>query len=165
MGRRQETLEVSGAAVRVSTENARLTHTIDPTMIANLPLNGRNVYDLIQYAPGATNVRGVIFENGANTVVNGVRENFNGFLINGVSNKGLSGGPVNQPIQDTVQEFQLLTLNNSAEFGNSAGAITNLVTKSGKNFFHGSLWEFLRNNAFDANPFFVNHNHDHANSK
>jgi hypothetical protein len=111
------------------------------------------VYDLIQYAPGATNVRGVIFENGANTVVNGVRENFNGFLINGVSNKGLSGGPVNQPIQDTVEEFQLLTLNNSAEFGNSAGPITNLVTKSGTNFFHGSLWEFLRNNVFDANPF------------
>ena len=97
----------------VNTENARLSQTVDSTMIANLPLNGRNVYDLIQYAPGATNVRGVMFENGANTVVNGVRENFNGFLINGVSNKGLSGGPVNQPIQDTVQEFQLVTLNNS----------------------------------------------------
>src|SRR5207244_4503040 len=123
----------------------------------NLPLNGRNVYDLIQYAPGATNIRGVIFENGANTVVNGVRENFNGFLINGVSNKGLSGGPVNQPIQDTVQEFQLLTLNNSAEFGNSASAITNLVTKSGTNQLHASVWEFLRNDIFDANPFFANH--------
>jgi hypothetical protein len=107
----------------------------------------------------------VIFENGANTVVNGVRENFNGFLINGVSNKGLSGGPINQPIQDTVEEFQLLTLNNSAEFGNSAGAITNLVTKSGTNFLHGSLWEFLRNNVFDANPFFVNHQPDPASRK
>jgi len=85
-------------------------------------------------------VRGVMFENGANTVVNGVRESFNGFLINGVSNKGLSGGPVNQPIQDTVQEFQLVTLNNSAEFSNSAGAITSLVTKSGTNQLHGSAW-------------------------
>ena len=126
---KDETVEVRDSAV--NTENARLTHTIDPTMIANLPLNGRNVYDLIQYAPGATNVRGVIFENGANTVVNGVRESFNGFLINGVANKGLSGGPVNQPIQDSVQEIQVVTLNNSAEFGSSAGAISSLVTKSG----------------------------------
>jgi hypothetical protein len=89
----------------VNVENARLSQTTDSTQIASLPLNGRNVYDLIQYAPGATNVSGVIKENGANTVVNGVRENFNEFLINDVSNKGLSGGPVNQPILDTVQEF------------------------------------------------------------
>jgi len=153
LGPRQETLEVSGAAVHVSTENARLSSTVDSTEISSLPLNGRNVYDLIQYTPGATNVRGVMFENGANTVVNGVREDFNGFLINGVSNKGLSGGPVNQPIQDAVQEFQI-TLNNSAEFGNSAGAIT-----------HGSVWEFFRNDALDANPFFANHFPDPADRK
>jgi outer membrane receptor protein involved in Fe transport len=162
VGARDETVEVSGAAV-VNTENARLSQTVDSTLIANLPLNGRNVYDLIQYAPGATNVRGVMFENGANTVVNGVRENFNGFLINGVSNKGLSGGPVNQPIQDTVEEFQLVTLNNSVEFGNSAGAITSLVTKSGTNQLHGSAWEYFRNDALDANPFFANHDPDPAN--
>ena len=163
VGAADETIEVSDAAVAVNTENARLSQTVDSTMIANLPLNGRNVYDLIQYAPGATNVRGVMFENGANTVVNGVRENFNGFLINGVSNKGLSGGPVNQPIQDTVQEFQLVTLNNSAEFSNSAGAITSLVTKSGTNQLHGSAWEYFRNDALDANPFFANHDPDPAN--
>jgi hypothetical protein len=164
VGGADETMEVS-AAVPVNTENARLSQTVDSTMIANLPLNGRNVYDLIQYAPGATNVRGVMFENGANTVVNGVRENFNGFLINGVSNKGLSGGPINQPIQDTVQEFQLVTLNNSAEFSNSAGAITSLVTKSGTNQLHGSAWEYFRNDALDANPFFANHVPDPANRK
>src|SRR3989475_1913934 len=165
LGERTEIVEVTDAAAPVNTETSRLSETVDSTQIGNLPLNGRNVYDLIQYAPGATNIRGVIFENGANTVVNGVRENFNGFLINGVSNKGLSGGPVNQPIQDTVQEFQLLTLNNSAEFGNSASAITNLVTKSGTNQLHASVWEFLRNDIFDANPFFVNHNPDPANRK
>ena len=77
----------------INSENSRLAQTVDSTQIANLPLNGRNVYDLIQYSPGATNMRGTMFENGANTVVNGVRENFNGFVINGVSNKGLSGGP------------------------------------------------------------------------
>ena len=163
VGAADQSMEVSGSAVAVNTENARLSQTVDSTMIANLPLNGRNVYDLIQYAPGATNVRGVMFENGANTVVNGVRESFNGFLINGVSNKGLSGGPVNQPIQDTVQEFQLVTLNNSAEFSNSAGAITSLVTKSGTNQLHGSAWEYFRNDALDANPFFANHDPDPAN--
>src|SRR5215475_5333842 len=124
VGGEKETMEVKDAAVGVNTENTRLSHTVDSTQISNLPLNGRNIYDLIQYAPGAINVRGVMFENGANTVVNGVRENFNNFLMNGLSNKGLTGGPVNQPIQDTVQELQLLTLNNSAEFGNSAGSIT-----------------------------------------
>ena len=165
IGGQVETVEVVGGATPVNTESAKLSETVGATQIANLPLNGRNVYDLIQYAPGATNMRGVMFENGANTVVNGVRENFNGFLLNGVSNKGLSGGPVNQPIQDTVQEFQLLTLNNSAEFGNSAGAVTNLVTKSGTNQLHGSAWEFLRNDAFDANPFFANHDPDPANRK
>ena len=95
-------------------------------------------------APGAVNVRGVMTENGANTVVNGLREDFNGFLINGSSNKGLSGGAVNQPIEDTVQEFQELTLNMSAQYGNSAGSVTNLITKAGTNQYHGSGWYFGR---------------------
>src|SRR5712691_7994105 len=156
IGGQVETVEVVGGATPVNTESAKLSETVGATQIANLPLNGRNVYDLIQQAPGAVNATGVMYENGANTVVNGVRENFNGFLINGVSNKGLSGGYVNLPIQDTVQEFQLLTLNNSAEFGNSAGATTNLVTKSGTNDYHGSAWWFVRNDVFDANSFFLN---------
>jgi outer membrane receptor protein involved in Fe transport len=156
IGGQVETVEVVGGATPVNTESAKLSETVGAAQIANLPLNGRNVYDLIQQAPGAVNATGVMYENGANTVVNGVRENFNGFLINGVSNKGLSGGYVNLPIQDTVQEFQLLTLNNSAEFGNSAGATTNLVTKSGTNDYHGSAWWFVRNDIFDANSFFLN---------
>jgi hypothetical protein len=165
LGQRSETVEVVDAARLVNTENSRLSYTVDSEQIANLPLNGRNVYDLIQYQPGATNMRGIMGENGANTVVNGVRESFNGFLINGMSNTGLSGGAVNQPILDTVQEVQVLTLNNSAEFGSSAGAITNLVTKSGTNQFHGSAWEFLRNEIFDANSFFANHVPDPADAK
>ena len=165
LGSRSDVIEVTDAARLVNTEDSRLYYTVDAAPIANLPLNGRNIYDLIQYQPGATNVSGILFENGANTVVNGVRENFNGFLINGISNKGLSGGPVNQPILDTVEEFQVLTLNNSAEFGNSAGAITNLVTKSGTNQLHGRAWEFLRNEIFDANSFFSNQDPDPSNRK
>jgi hypothetical protein len=154
LGQASQIVEVTGEAPAIQTDDSRLSTTINSTQISNLPLNGRNVYDLMQQAPGAVDVEGVLTENGHNTVVNGLRENFNGFLVNGSSNKGLSGGPQNTPIEDTVQEFQLLTLNQSAQYGNSAGSITNLVTKSGTNQFHGSLWEFVRNDKFDANSFF-----------
>src|SRR5438309_4474489 len=160
LGEAKEVVEVTGEAAAVNVEDSKLASTVTSTQIANLPLNGRNVYDLMQMAPGAVNVTGVDFENGHNTVVNGLREDFNGFLINGVSNKGLSGGNVNTPIQDTVQEFQQLQLNMSAQYGNSAGAINNLVTKSGTNSFHGSAWEYVRNDVFDANQFFLNRQAD-----
>src|SRR5437763_3652708 len=156
LGQAREVVEVSGEVSAVNTEDSKLGNSVTSTQVANLPLNGRNIYDLIQMAPGAVNVRGVVSENGANTVVNGVREDFNGFLINGASNKGLSGGVVNVPIEDTVQEFQQLTLNMSAQYGNSAGSSTNIITKAGTNAYHGSGWEFLRNDYFDANDFFLN---------
>src|SRR5437667_11743935 len=156
VGQVTETVEVTDVAVAVNTEDAKLANTVGATQIQNMPLNGRNVYDLIRLNPGAVDVHGVDFENGENAVVNGVREDFNGFTINGVSNKGLSGGVENQPIEDSVQEFQQLTLNMSAQYGNSAGSITNLVSKAGTNAFHGSVFEFIRNDALDANNFFNN---------
>jgi outer membrane receptor protein involved in Fe transport len=156
VGKASETVEVTAAASAVNTEDSKLSTTVSSAQISNLPLNGRNVYDLIQLVPGAVNVAGVDMENGHNTVVNGVREDFNGFLINGVSNKDLSGGVVNVPIQDTVEEFQQLQLNVSAQYGSSAGSINNLITKSGTNAYHGSAWWYDRNNAFDANEYFLN---------
>ncbi len=156
LGQAREVVEVTGQEVAVQTDDAKLSSTISSAQINNLPLNGRNVFDLMQLSAGAVNVAGVDFENGHNTVVNGVREDFNGFLINGVSNKGLSGGSVNTPIQDTVEEFQQLGLNMSAQYGNSAGSTVNLVTKSGTNQLHGSVWEYLRNDAANANDFFLN---------
>ncbi len=158
MGATREVVEVSGEVSAVNTEDSKLASTVTAAQVENLPLNGRNIYDLIQIAPGAVNVRGVMSENGANTVVNGLRENFNGFMINGSSNKGLSGGAVNTPIEDTVQEFQQLTLSMSAQYGNSAAAQTNIITKSGSNALHGSAWWFGRNDVFDANNFFANQN-------
>ena len=156
LGQAREVVEVTGQEVAVQTDDAKLSSTVTSALIDNLPLNGRNVFDLMQISPGAVNVSGTDFENGHNTVVNGVREDFNGFLINGVSNKGLSGGNVNTPIQDTVEEFQQLGLNMSAQYGNSAGSTVNLVTKSGTNQLHGSVWEYLRNSAANANDFFLN---------
>src|SRR5260370_15016128 len=93
---------------------------------------------------GAVDVKGVDFENGHSTVVNGLREDFNGFLINGVSNKGLSGGAVNVPIEDSVEEFQQLQLNMSAQYGNSAGGTVNLGPKAGNNYWHGRGREVRR---------------------
>ena len=158
LGRATEVVEVSGETTTVQTDDPRLSSTVGSAEIANLPVNGRNVFDLMQLSAGAINVGGTDFENGHNTVVNGVREDFNGFLINGVSNKGLSGGAVNTPIQDTVEEFQQLGLNMSAQYGTSAGSTVNLVTKSGTNQFHGSLWEYFRNDATDANDYFFDQN-------
>jgi Carboxypeptidase regulatory-like domain/TonB dependent receptor len=155
IGQTTTVVEVSGEAAAVNVDDSKLADTVTAAQIANLPLNGRNVYDLIQIAPGAVNVNGVDFENGHGTVVNGLREDFNGFLINGVSNKGLSGGVDNTPIQDTVEEFQQLELNLSAQYGNSAGSVNNLITKSGTNNLHGSLWEYIRNDNLDANEYFV----------
>jgi hypothetical protein len=156
MGAAKEVVEVTGAVAQVNTEDSKLASTVSSTQVENLPLNGRNVFDLMQLATGAVNVKGTDFENGHDTVVNGLREDFNGFLINGVSNKGLSGGAVNTPIQDSVEEFQQLQLNMSAQYGNSAGGTVNLVTKSGTNNFHGSAWEYIRNDALDSNFFFNN---------
>ncbi len=156
LGKASEVVEVTGAASAVNTEDSKLATIVSSAQIENLPLNGRNVFDLMQMSTGAVNVAGVDFENGHGTVVNGVREDFNGFLINGVSNKGLSGGAINVPIQDSVEEFQQLQLNMSAQYGNSAGGSVNLVTKSGTNAWHGSAWEYIRNDALDANNFFLN---------
>src|SRR5882762_4793091 len=160
LGQQTETVMVEAGAVQVQTKDSRLFTTIGAEQVANLPLNGRNVFDLITLAPGAVDVTGVSFENGHNTVVNGLRPNFSGFLVNGSSDKGLSGGVVTVPNADIVQEFQELTLNMSAQYGNSAAAIVNVVTKSGTNSLHGSVYEFFRNDKLDANDFFRNANPD-----
>src|SRR6267143_2778148 len=154
LGQQSETVVVEAGAVQVETEDSRLSTPIGAAQIANLPLNGRNVFDLITLAPGAVDVTGVSFENGHNTVVNGLRPNFSGFLVNGSSDKGLSGGVVTVPNADIVEEFQELTLNMSAQYGNSAAAIVNVVTKSGTNSLHGSVYEFFRNDKPYANDFF-----------
>src|ERR1700674_5899926 len=156
IGKASEVVEVTGAAVAVQTDDSRLYSTVSSTEISNTVLNGRNVFDLMQLSAGAVSVAGIDFEQGHNTVVNGLREDFNGFLINGVSNKGLSGGEESTPMSDTVEEFQELGLNMSAQYGNSAGSTVNLVTKSGTNALHGSLFEYIRNEDADANDFFLN---------
>ena len=83
--------------------------------------------------------------------VNGQRPESNNFLIDGASNfNGVDAGFVIEPPVDAISEFRILTNTANAEFGHSAGSTTNIITRAGTNQFHGSAWEFLRNDAFDA---------------
>ena len=126
-----------------------MSELVTARQVANLPLNGRNVFQMINLAPGAVDVGGgVVKETGSRgmyTIVNGARENMNGYYIDGVSDKGLSGGSNTQPSLDTVQEFRVDTEVISAEYGSSVGSITTIVGKTGTNQLHGDLYEYVRN--------------------
>jgi hypothetical protein len=157
VGAETQTVTVEAAASLVSTEEGRVTNTVTGGIVQNMPLNGRDIYQLMQLIPGAVNSAQVDFENsagGVQTNINGTRANFNGFLYDGVPNKGLSGGYNAQPAPDFVQEFSIQTNNFDAEYGNSAGSITNVATKSGTDSWHGDVWEFFRNDKLNARNFF-----------
>jgi hypothetical protein len=152
-----QSVTVEGQAPIVDTETDRLSELVTARQVANLPLNGRNVFQMIQLAPGAINTTGVISEpgnRGFTTVVNGARVNMNGYYIDGVSDKGLSGGSNTQPSLDTVQEFRVDTEVVSAEYGSSVGSITTIVSKTGTNDVHGDLYEYVRNDKLDATNYF-----------
>jgi Carboxypeptidase regulatory-like domain/TonB dependent receptor-like, beta-barrel len=148
---------VTSAAPLVDTESNRLSELVTGREVQNLPLNGRNVFELIQLAPGAVNTTNLITEpgnRGFTTVVNGARVNMNGYEINGISDKGLSGGSNTQPSIDSIQEFRVDTSVLSAEFGSTVGAMTQISTKSGTNSYHGDAYEFVRNDKLNARNFF-----------
>jgi hypothetical protein len=164
VGAANETVTVEGEAPAVNTEDIRISELVTARQVQNLPLNGRNVFQMVQLAPGAINVTGVMSESAGNrgfyTVVNGTRPTMQGYLLDGVTDKDLSGGSNTQPSVDTVQEFRVDTENMSAEYGSVAGAVTSLVTKSGTNDFHGDLYEFFRNDKLDAREFFEDNRHE-----
>jgi len=150
-------LTVSGQAPLVDTESNRVSELVTARQVQNLPLNGRNVFQLVQLAPGAVNTTSLITEpgnRGFTTVVNGARVNMNGYQIDGISDKGLSGGSNTQPSVDSVQEFRVDTEVLSAEYGSTVGAETQVSTKSGSNQFHGDVYEFFRNDRLDGRNFF-----------
>ncbi len=160
LGDISETVEVTDVASTVETEKTTFSSLVDKKRIAELPLNGRNVFQLMQLAPGAVNTTATVFEPGQDTNVNGGRANMNGFWLDGVTSKGLSGGTGagdaagTTPNLEAIQEFRIETLNFSAEYGNSVGSVVSVVSKSGTNAFHGSVYEFHRNDNLDAREFF-----------
>jgi len=159
LGAVTQEVTVTGAAPIVDTRSATVSGLVDDRRIVDLPLNGRNVIQLASILPGVLSVvapqslQGVTL--GPKLDVNGGRPNMNQFVLDGgyLNNPSRNTG-FNFPPPDAVQEFRLLTADFSAETGRNSGSDLTVVTKSGTNDFHGSLWEFLRNDALNARNFF-----------
>ncbi len=157
IGAVSEEVRVTGDVPLVDTRQVQLGGLVDSQRVDQLPLNGRNVYDLVSILPGVGRTRlATVQDNDGNQVsVNGSRTRHSSFMLDGGFNNDLwrnSGNAAPNP--DAVQEFRLITSNFNAEFGRSPGAVINVVTKSGTNQFHGALFEFLRNNKLNARNFF-----------
>jgi Carboxypeptidase regulatory-like domain len=167
-----ETVTVTEDATRVETSDTQLGQVIASKQITDVPLNGRSYTDLFAIQAGVTPVSTSGATNsssggGFGTVpvagntntgqfsINGQRESANGFYLNGASVQesiGQQAGII--PNLDAIAEFRILTNNPDAEYGGFSGGLINVVTKSGGNDFHGSLFEFLRNTDLDARGFF-----------
>src|SRR5437764_1361195 len=171
VGNVKEEVSIAADAVQVETESTQLGDVIDSKKMLALPLNGRSYLDLLglqagvapegsvtiggQSGTGGRSVSGYI-ENAGNVSVNGQRETANAFLVNGgdvSEGRNLGAGLV--PNLDSVEEFRLITNSFDAEYGKFSGAVMNAITKSGTNGFHGDVFEFLRNDKFDAKNYFA----------
>jgi hypothetical protein len=167
-----ETVEVTSTAVHVETESTQMGEVITGKSMTAVPLNGRAYTDLLALQPGVspytsadvtgTGMAGVNDRpvdgglNSGNQSVNGQREAANGFMVNGSNvEEGKTNGAAIIPNLDSIAEFRIITNNFDAEYGNYSGGQVNVVTKSGTNGFHGSVFEFLRNTSFDATKYFA----------
>ncbi len=157
VGNISDQIRVTADAALVDTQQAQVGAVVDMNRVSDLPLNGRNVYDLVSTLPGvaSTHFTTVQDNSGSYLNVNGSRSRQSTFMLDGAFNNDLwrnSGNAAPNP--DAVEQFRLITSNFNAEFGRSPGAVFNVVTKSGTNTFHGAVWEFLRNNELNARNFF-----------
>ena len=154
VGALAETINVVGQGLIVQTTTATLGKVIEEKQILELPLSGRNFTSLGLLTPGVT-TRGQSTTDAA-YVVHGQRQDSNNFQLDGVANVSLGGNTVQaRPNVDAVQEFKIQTSNFSAEFGRNSGSVVQVVTKSGTNSVRGSVWEFLRDDKFQARNFFA----------
>ncbi|HTU45981.1 MAG TPA: TonB-dependent receptor [Bryobacteraceae bacterium] len=154
--RRSQTVSVeAGAQVDITTSS--MSDVIDKQLVAQLPLNGRDFTNLIGLAAGAQPAPEPLLGNGEDAFdINGGRQDGNSFLIDGIDIVPPGPGGIDlEPNLEAIAEFQVLTSNFSAEYGRSLGGIINVHIKSGENAFHGSLFEFFRNDALDAIPLFA----------
>src|SRR5262245_19963391 len=155
-----ETVEVKDLAPVLQTENTQLGSVVTGNTTVNLPLNGRNFAQLTLLAPGVVtyDMSGFTTINGGGRpLVNGNRAQANNFRLDGMDANETQDNAIGYaPNVDAIQEFKMITTNAPAEYGNSMGAIVNTSLKSGTNQFHGSLFEFLRNDHMDANTWFSN---------
>jgi hypothetical protein len=156
IGNVTESVSVESAAPLLENDKSTLSSVVDSRNIGNMPLNGRQALDLALITPGvvptATGTQVLSFN------VAGARSQSNMYLWDGVSNMDtqVNANINNFRIGDAVQEFSVQTSVYTAEFGRGGGGQVSMVTKSGTNQFHGSLFEYLRNSDFDATDFFIN---------
>jgi outer membrane receptor protein involved in Fe transport len=154
VGTSQEIVDVAGTAAGVETVNSTLGQSVTSRPIVDLPLNGRNVLQLALLQPGVTEQNDDNGGAGTFSIAGGRTDSVTFLLDGGVNNNLLSNGVVYNPNPDTVAEFRILQNNYTAEYGRNGGGVISVVTKSGTNAFHGSGFEFLRNDALDANSYF-----------
>jgi len=158
VGKVNETVEVTTAAPALQTDSTQVSTVIDAQANDDLPLATRDYIELTLLAPGSVSPDPDNFNTGANTAsgarpyINGNREQANNFILDGMDNNQVSDNLVGYtPAPDAIQEFNLITSNASAEFGNFQGGIVSATIKSGTNRFHGDLWEFFRNDKLNSN--------------
>jgi outer membrane receptor protein involved in Fe transport len=160
VGETKEVVEVSSEAPLVDTTSTQLGAVMDNRQVQNLPLNSRDTYQLLQLQPGVMSTVGatnslVYGSDQAGAVsVNGGRGRSNNFSVNGGDANDLFANlPTVQPSPDSIQEFRVLTNTFDAEYGRNSGSVVNVVTKSGTNDLHGSVYEFFRNKVLNANDY------------
>jgi outer membrane receptor protein involved in Fe transport len=157
VGSLAETVTVQAEASTVETQNATFGGTVTGRAISEMPLNGRNAFDLLATQPGVTPTNSDNTGQGAGYSIGGGRTDSVTFLLDGGNNNNLlSNTYVVNPNPDAIAEFRVLQSNYGAEYGRNAGGIVSVVTKSGTNSLHGSLYDYLRNDALNANDFFSN---------
>jgi len=153
------TVEVSGDAPVLKTDSTQVDTVINAATNDALPLATRNYVELTLLAPGSITVNPDGFNTGNNTdfgserpYINGNRDQSNNFLLDGMDNNQVSDNLLGYtPSPDAIQEFNLITSNASAEFGNFQGGIVSTTLKSGTNSFHGDIWEYFRNDKLNSN--------------
>jgi hypothetical protein len=161
LGQITESVQVTAQAGLIETSSASVGRNVTQRAVADLPLLGRNPLMLINLTPGITNnsttsSTGLIdIDSVSYSSANGANRRQNEFLMDGIPNN-VSDRVAYIPSVDMVEEFTVQTNALDAEYGHGGGMYVNVATKSGTNQFHGSLWEFLRNDKLNANNFFSN---------
>jgi outer membrane receptor protein involved in Fe transport len=163
LGAVSEKVVVSAQASQLQTETAEVSNLVGTKQMLALPLNGRDFNQLVELVPGVSPDNGSVgggtgLFSDTSISVDGNESNSNLFLIDGEydMDSGGNGNLLVTPSVDAIEEFKILRNNYSAEFGGATGGIINVITKSGTQMFHGSLFEFFRNDVLDANNFFLN---------
>lgn len=168
VGQVTETVTITSETSPVETRSGEISSLIAEKQVTELPLNGRNFTQLVLMVPGVSPseynfaARGTGLDAKVDLSVNGNGSNTNMWTVDGVNNMDVGSNTTLLvfPSIDSIQEFRVQRNSFSAEFGQAQGAVINLITKGGANEFHGTVFEFLRNDKLNANDFFLNRNTD-----